>query len=376
MNPVRMLVLLLSLTCTPFAAYAGADNFTFNGFGTLGVSRLGGEDPGRSYGIQGQVNDRWRGDELSRLGGQFSYQLRDHLVATAQVTAAADQDSWGLDLDWLYLAWETTDRLTLRAGRLRNPVYMYSETLNVGVTYPWLRLPDEVYYQLQIANYEGVDLLYSIPLPFGSLTWQVNGGQARNRDHFIHDDQHDMDYHKVAGINATLATHHWGSFRIAYSEASLNMRLPYMDGTPLEGIADDVKGKFTALGYQYDDGTWLAASEATRIVIEGLTPSFDAFYLMGGRRFGDLGAHLTYAQLDDEFTGRQSSWTWGLSYRLSPAVVLKGEYKRVDNASESQGVYVRSGEEYLEALARKRLLGQPMRTFDGDILAVGIDFLF
>ena len=73
MNPVRMLVLLLSLTCTPFAAYAGADNFTFNGFGTLGVSRLGGEDPGRSYGIQGQVNDRWRGDELSRLGGQFSY---------------------------------------------------------------------------------------------------------------------------------------------------------------------------------------------------------------------------------------------------------------------------------------------------------------
>lgn len=374
MRPVAMsLILLLS---SPALLAEDTGDFIFNGFGTLGVSRLGGEDNGRSYGTQGQVNHRWRGDELSRLGGQFTYYFRDDLEATAQIKAAADQDSWGLDLDWLYLAWQATDRLTLRAGRLRNPVYMYSETLNVGATYPWLRLPDEVYYQLQIAHYEGVDLLYNIPLTFGSLTWQVSGGQAHNRDHFIHDDQHDMDYSKLFGINATLTTHDWGAFRIAYSEASLDMRLPYMEGTWLEGISEDVKGKYTALGYQYDDGVWMAASEATRMVVEGLTPSYNAFYIMAGRRFGNLEAHLTYGQLDDEFTGRQSSWNWGLNYRLSPTVILKSEYKRVDNANESQGVFVRGGEEYLEALTRKEVLGQPMRTFDGDILSFGIDFLF
>ena len=375
MRPVASLLLILGLASPPLLA-DDTDNFMFNGFGTLGVSRLGGEDNGRSYGAQGQVNHRWRGDELSRLGGQFTYYLRDDLEATAQIKAAADQDSWGLDLDWLYLAWQTTDRLTLRAGRLRNPVYMYSETLNVGVTYPWLRLPDEVYYQLQISNYEGVDLLYNIPLTFGSLTWQVSAGQAHNRNHFIHDDQHDMDYSDLFGLNVTLTTHDWGSWRIAYSEASLDMRLPYMDGTPLEGISEDVKGKYTALGYQYDDGVWMAASEATRMVVEGLTPSYNAFYIMAGRRFGDLEAHLTYGQLDDEFTGRQSSWSWGLNYRLSPTVILKSEYKRVDNANESQGVFVRSGDEYMEALARRQVLGQPMRTFDGDILSLGIDFLF
>lgn len=375
MRPASSLFLILLLV-SPALMAEDAGDLIFNGFGTLGFSRLGGEDDGRSYGVQGQVNHRWRGDELSRLGGQFTYYIRDDLEATAQVKAAADQDSWGLDLDWLYLAWHTTDRLTLRAGRLRNPVYMYSETLNVGVTYPWLRLPDEVYFQLQIPNYEGFDLLYNVPLEFGSFIWQINGGQARNRDHFIHDDQHDMDYRKVFGISATLTTHAWGSFRIAYSEASLNMRLPYMDGTPLEGIADDVKGKFSAIGYQYDDGVWMAASEATRIVVEGLMPSSNAFYVMAGRRFGSLGAHLTYGQLDDEFTGRQTSWAWGLNYSLSPTLIIKGEYKRVDNSNGSQGVFVRSGEEYMEALARASLLGEPMRTFDGDIVSVGIDFLF
>ena len=375
MRSVAILSLILLLSSPPLLA-EDTGNFIFNGFGTLGVSRLGGEDNGRSYGAKGQVNHRWRGDELSRLGGQFTYYFRDDLEATAQIKAAADQDSWGLDLDWLYLAWQANDRLTLRAGRLRNPVYMYSETLNVGATYPWLRLPDEVYYQLQIAHYEGVDLLYNIPLHFGSLTWQLSGGQAHDRRHFIHDDQHDMDYSKLFGINATLTTHDWGAFRIAYSEASLDMRLPYMEGTWLEGISEDVKGKYTALGYQYDDGVWMAASEATRMVVEGLTPSYNAFYIMAGRRFGNIEAHLTYGQLDDELTGRQSSWNWGLNYRLSPTVIIKSEYKRVDNANESQGVFVRSGEEYMEALARREYLGQPMRTFDGDIVSFGIDFLF
>lgn len=375
MRSVAILSLILLLSSPPLLA-EDTGNFIFNGFGTLGVSRLGGEDNGRSYGAKGQVNHRWRGDELSRLGGQFTYYFRDDLEATAQIKAAADQDSWGLDLDWLYLAWQATDRLTLRAGRLRNPVYMYSETLNVGATYPWLRLPDEVYYQLQIAHYEGVDLLYNIPLHFGSLTWQLSGGQAHDRRHFIHDDQHDMDYSKLFGINATLTTHAWGAFRIAYSEASLDMRLPYMEGTWLEGISEDVKGKYTALGYQYDDGVWMAASEATRMVVEGLTPSYNAFYIMAGRRFGNIEAHLTYGQLDDELTGRQSSWNWGLNYRLSPTVIIKSEYKRVDNTNESQGVFVRSGEEYMEALARREYLGQPMRTFDGDIVSFGIDFLF
>src|SRR5690606_4909938 len=375
MPSLRFLLLAFLLASPPLLAQT-EDRFSFNGFGTVGVSRLGGEYSGRSYGIQGQVNDRWRGDDLSRIGGQLTWDLTEDLVATAQATLAAEQDSWGVELDWLYLAWQATDRLTPRAGRLRNPVYMYSETLNVGVTYPWLRLPDEVYFQLQISNYEGIDLLYDTPLAFGMLTWQINAGQALNRDHFIHDDLHDMDYRKLFGANVKLTTHHWGSFGIAYSEADLNLRIPYMQGTPLEGIAEGVKGKYTAIGYQYDNGTWLAASEATRIVVEGLTPSTNAFYVMGGRRFGRFGVHLTYGELDDEFTGQQSSWTGGLSYRLSPSVVLKGEYRRVDNANESQGAFVRGGAEYLEALARREFLGEPRATFDGDIVSVGVDFLF
>lgn len=35
----------------------GQGEYRFNGFGTLGMTYLGGEEDGRSYGIQGQTTD-------------------------------------------------------------------------------------------------------------------------------------------------------------------------------------------------------------------------------------------------------------------------------------------------------------------------------
>ncbi|QJD59359.1 hypothetical protein HG264_10800 [Pseudomonas sp. gcc21] len=345
--------------------------YRLNGFGTLGFTHLGGEDEGRSYGIQGQTNDSWRGDELSKLGGQFQYGLTDRLNLTTQVTLKAEQDTWKANLEWAYLSFQGSDRLTLRAGRLRNPVYMYSETLDVGITYPWLRLPDEIYHQVQISNYEGVDFTYSIPVSYGSVSVQAYGGQAENRDFFAYDQMYDMDYKKVAGANITLETFNYGIFRVAYSEAGLNMTMPELAIYRMADIANDVKGKFSSAGYQYDNGTWLAASEATRLVVEGLTPTKNAFYVMSGRRLGDVLGHVTYAQLDEAGAGRQSSWTYGLNYSLAPTVTLKGEYKRVDTSDGGRGVFIQSGEEYLTGL-----FTGTARTFDGDIVSIGLDFVF
>lgn len=361
MTAVRVIGLAtICLATTPAFALEQGD-FRFNGFGTVGFTHLGGEDDGRSYGSQGQTNDSWRGDQLSKLGGQFQYGLTDELDITAQVIAKAEQDNWKANLEWLYLSYQINDRFVVRAGRLRNPVYMYSETLDVGFTYPWLRLPDEVYHQVQITSYEGADFIYNLPLSFGTLSLQANGGQAVNRNFFVFDELRDMDYKKVAGASATLATNSFGTVRIGYSESSL----------ALDGLIDDKKGKFSSIGYQYDNGTWLTANEATRLVVEGTTSTKDAFYLMGGRRFGDFLAHITYAQLDESDAGGQSSWTYGLNYSLTPTMTLKGEYKRVDTTHQGTGVFVKNyGEVISEAF------GAPTTTFDGDIVSVGVDFVF
>lgn len=386
MTAVRVISLAAVCLATTQAFALEQGEHRFNGFGTVGFTHLGGEDEGRSYGIQGQTNDSWRGDQLSKFGAQLSYGITDTVGVTVQATAKAQQDEWKANLEWAYLSWQTTDQLMLRAGRLRSPVYMYSESLDVGYSYPWLRLPDEVYSQVQVTNYEGVDAVYTVPLSYGSVTFQVAGGQANNRDYYAYDEQFDIDYGKLFGASVSFATNDFGTLRIGYVEADIKTDI---SGTvavapgvmaPLSLLTlDKEKGKFTSIGYQYDNGTWVSSNEWTSRMIEndGME-SIDSFYLMGGRRFGDFLPHVTYAQLDDK-GGRQSSWTLGLNYQAAPTVVVKGEYKRVDTKNGYDGVFTRNAQEVYENAVSELFngaAGTPARNYDGDIVSVGVDFVF
>ncbi|WP_339732717.1 porin [uncultured Pseudomonas sp.] len=391
MFKARLLPLAICLAAAPAFALEQGEH-RFNTFGTVGITHLGGEDDGRSYGITGQTNDSWRGDQLSKFGAQVNYGITDSIGATLQLTAKPAQDEWKANVEWAYFSWQANDNLMLRVGRLRTPVYMYSESIDVGFSYPWLRLPDEVYSQVQLSNYEGLDAVYNLPLSFGSMAFQVAGGQAKNRDIFAFDGMHDIDYEKVFGANISLATNDFGTLRVGYVEADISTEI---EDTVLLGGApravsfqslDKQKGKFTSLGYQYDNGTWLTSNEWTSRVIEADgSGSVDAFYLMGGRRFGEFLTHVTYAQLDDD-AGRQNSWTLGLNYNLLPNVVLKSEFKRVDTSGGYDGVFVRTPQEAFENNINQNgipslnvpagVAGSPARNFDGDIISVGVDFVF
>lgn len=386
MQGIRALSLAGLIASTPAIALEQGD-YRFNGFASAGLTHLGGEDKGRSYGVTGQTVDNWRGDQLSKLGAQLQYGLSDTLSATVQGTVKPEQDDWKGNLEWAYLAWNVSGGLTLRAGRLRLPVYMYSETLDVGFTHPWLRLPDEVYSQVQLSSYEGGDAIYSVPLSIGSLAFQIAGGQALNRNIFAFDNLYDIDYKKIFAANVSLETNDFGLLRLGYAEADVDtdittsVRIP--DGSAaMIGFQrlEQQKAKFTSLGYQYDNGTWLSANEWTRTTTEANNEgNIDAFYLMGGRRFGDFLAHLTYAQLDED-GGRQSSWTYGMNYNLLSNVVLKGEYKRVDTRGNGyRGIFVENAQEGFDhALnaASGGAAGVPSRNYDGGIFSVGIDLVF
>jgi hypothetical protein len=385
MTTARVLGLALCLASTSAFALEQGEAL-INGFGTVGITHLGGEDDGRGYGISGQTNDSWRGDQLSKFGAQLTYGVTDTVGLTLQTTAKAYSDEWKANLEWAYLSWQSTDNLMLRFGRLRTPVYMYSESIDVGFAYPWLRLPDEVYSQVQLSNYEGADLVYNLPLSFATVSFQVAGGVAKNRDYYLYDEEFDIDYDNVFGASVSLATNDYGTIRVGYVEADIETDISgsFVDifGNPSSAsllTLDKDTGKFTSIGYQYDNGTWLTASEWTSRVIENdNTHSTDSFYLMGGRRFGDFLAHVTYAQLDED-EGRQNSWTLGLNYNILPTVVLKGEYKRVDTNGGYDGVFVRNSQELYDNTVNDRtngLLGVPARNYDGDIISAGVDFVF
>ena len=385
MSKRHLLSLAVCLASLPALAVEQGE-YQFNGFGTVGITHMGGESD-LDYGIQGQTNDGWRGDQLSKLAVQLRYGITDTLSVTGQLGTKPTQDSWEAGPGNLYLAWQANDNLTLRGGRLGTPIYMYSETLNVGFSYPWLRLPEEVYSLVQVASHDGGDVLYNRSTDIGTLSFQVAGGQAIKRDHYALDDMQELDYRDVFATNLALSTDNFGTFRVGYAEADLQITVDETI-TNVFGAQQNVvfnaldaqKGKFSSVGHQYDNGTWLSAAEAVKLTVEHDNDAeTNAFYIMGGRRFNDYLAHVTYGQLD-ESSGRQVSMTYGLNYSVTPTVTLKSEYKRVDTSQgdESIGVFKANAQQSYDNAAYQQtgVFGAPLGTHDADIFSVGVDFIF
>ena len=187
--------------------------------------------------------------------------------------------------------------------------------------------------------------------------------------------------------NLALSTDNFGTFRVGYAEADLQITVDETI-TNVFGAQQNVvfnaldaqKGKFSSVGHQYDNGTWLSAAEAVKLTVEHDNDAeTNAFYIMGGRRFNDYLAHVTYGQLD-ESSGRQVSMTYGLNYSITPTVTLKSEYKRVDTSQgdESIGVFKANAQQSYDNAAYQQtgVFGTPLGTHDADIFSVGVDFIF
>lgn len=330
---------------------------SFNAFGTLGVSSFGGEKDVK-YGSEGQIQDKWRADQHTKAAAQFSYGITDRLGLTAQTIIEAEKSSYKANVEKLYLSYKVQDDLNVRAGRLRTPFYMLSETKDEGHTYPWISLPDEVYAQAKLSNFEGVDLTHEIKLDSStSLTLQGLYGQATNRDYYLYDELNDVDYKDIIGANAQLNTL-YGDFRLGYIQANMTF------DDPMFRVKDD-KAQFTSLGYKYDEGGLINYTEFTRRVISGDTNTVDSYYTTFGYHIDKFTPHVTYAKSSEKNSGSQISMTYGVSYDLNTNVKLKTEYKRVDTNNGYAGNFMEKGIN----------IGLP-NTYDGDIVSFAVDFKY
>lgn len=135
-------------------APAAAQEFTVSGFGTAGYAISN-----RPYNYQRSVNETGTFDRDSVFGLQGDLRLNPQWSATVQMKAAqsiAKDGRWDLIPAWAFVAWRPADDWLLRAGKLRLPLYLHSEALDVGVAYDVARLPDEMYSIAPTNDFNGL----------------------------------------------------------------------------------------------------------------------------------------------------------------------------------------------------------------------------
>lgn len=154
-----------------FPTLVAAAEFDWSGFATVGYAISD-----KPYRYQRVIDEGGTFARDSVLGGQLDARLTPRLSATLQARLAPSDDSdsgWDPTLAWAFISWRPVDDFMLRAGKLRIPFMLDSENLDVGVTYPYARLPVEVYAAAPTSDIYGLMLSKTWWSALGE--WGVDG---------------------------------------------------------------------------------------------------------------------------------------------------------------------------------------------------------
>lgn len=115
----------------------------------------------------------------TRVGLQATAHLADRLQATVQIT------SRGVDpnprLEWAYLSYAVTPDWDVQVGRKRIPLYYYSSFQDVGMAYPWVGPPPEL-YGWEVTNYNGVSVRNRTSIGDAYVSSSFFAGSERVKD--------------------------------------------------------------------------------------------------------------------------------------------------------------------------------------------------
>lgn len=142
---------LLTLTAL---APAQALELNASGFATLGYARSDSD-----YTYQRFINRDGGFKRDSLLAGQLDLRLAPQWSATVQAKVSADENSdrgTVARTSWAFVAWRPHDDWLLRLGKARVPLYLYSESLDVGVASDMARLPHEMYSIVPTNDFDGL----------------------------------------------------------------------------------------------------------------------------------------------------------------------------------------------------------------------------
>lgn len=314
---VSSLLLPLSLSTT-----ASAVDYSFSGFATLG-----GTISDQPYTYRKYIDDEgtYRKDTLAGL--QLDTKLNNEVSLTVQGKVAQslkDDTRYDPTLTWAFLSYRPTNDWLFRAGKVRIPFYLESQNEDVGSTYDFARLPDEVYALSPYDNGVGGLVSKSFELPGATLTadaFYINiNVDSRTYIPGVgpYFSSNDVD---VKGLSLLYETEEDNRLRGGYYKTAF--------------LSYDIDIYTLGLDYRFDD-SWRVMSEYVRMEVPGY-PAYYSAYASLLKSIGDWTPYLTYAFSEPDDSG-EYSYTFGTSYSVTPLQKLKMEVKHIRTGENPRGL--------------------------------------
>lgn len=314
---------LLAAVMLTGSQMAFANDLNINGFMSVGAGVLSNNDV-RAAGYDDDVSF----DQDTVVALQVSKQINESTSATTQFIARGSED-FDTENSWAYITYSINENTDIRLGRLRSPFFYYSDFLEVGYAYNWVRPPEEVYGRLDsFSSVNGFDLTHSFSV--GNTDGSVQFYYGRSNETIDPSgDSFDVELKNFTGVVLNLNNGNWGS-RLSYhqtdataddvnditsaSDAELNeiINSPSSDAVELlarvaqAGFGDDFSldestAKFVEAAVTYEKGDYFMIAEWTMLDYDSELFVDDSAYLISAaKRFNDTVVHLTYTAHEDE----------------------------------------------------------------------------
>lgn len=165
---------------------ASAAEVSLSGFGTVGYAKSD-----QSYNYQRFINKNGTFMRDSVFGAQMDVKVTEQWGATVQgkfAPSLSSDSKWDSSISWAFLSYRPSNDLLIRVGKQRVPLYLYSENMDVGVTYDFARQPSEMYSIAPTTDYIGAAFDKTWSPSIGELTLDGYAGSIRSNWRFYQRD--------------------------------------------------------------------------------------------------------------------------------------------------------------------------------------------
>lgn len=325
--------------------------------------------------------------EESLFALQIDADLNDRVTATAQLLAEGSND-FKPELAWAYANVKLGNGFSTKVGRQRLPFYRYSDFLDVGYAYPWIRPPVSMYNQ-PWSNADGVSLSHNTYLGKWFSQAQLIYGRFEG-DTEISGSQIQSELDQLRGVSWDMEYDEWLSLRAAYLTADVSISGSALDGLTdvLRGIGQgdlasrvdyqDDRGTFKSIGFKIDRANWLVVGEYAELGIEdSVYDNIDRrdWYASVGHRFGTFTPHVTYGRRN---AGANTALLQGIPQAspLYPAIFAAATSQSLDESYTGVGVRWDFDSNVAFKADFTRFESELASIPDADLVSVGLVFTF
>ena len=305
-------------------------------------------------------------DNDSKFGLQITADVFEDMQAVAQVLATGADENYDMDVEWAYLDYSINNNVSLRGGKVKEPVFLISDYFEVGYAYPWIRPPEEVYNNNPINTIVGMEALFTaqygrttvifqpylgsnseaVPGYNGAVTFDATNFfgaaiQVSSPSFTFQASTLKTDVSTVGYIPVNAGVFEGNPFNGPQPGTSTSPPTP----SPLPYLNASASGEaeLSSVGFSFDISNFVGYAEyVTRDIsgsVEGLFPDQDGWYATFGYRAGKFLPHITVASVEADPLplsagasqgNTQDSLTLGLRYEVNDSAAFKFEYKAIE----------------------------------------------